>query len=261
MPRERVAMRKIREILRLVWACNQSRRDAAKSCGVGKSTVNDTINRAVAAGLSWPFEFDDESLEKLLYPPPIRPSLRKLTQPDWQSLHDELARNKNLTLMLLWQEYKEMEPSGYQYSQFCELYRQWRKKLDHSMRQEHRAGEKFFVDYSGQTVEILDSATGEVREAQMFVGVMGGSNQTYAVATWTQSLPDWIGSDIHPAAVIGRGILIDHGSGVVIGETAVVGDNVSILHEVTLGGTGKEGGDRHPKVESGVMIGAGAKIL
>ena len=203
MPRERVTMRKIREILRLVWACNQSRRDAAKSCGVGKSTVNDTINRAVAAGLSWPFEFDDESLEKLLYPPPIRPSLRKLTQPDWQSLHDELARNKNLTLMLLWQEYKEMEPSGYQYSQFCELYRQWRKKLDHSMRQEHRAGEKFFVDYSGQTVEIRDPATGEVREAQMFVGVMGGSNQTYAEATWTQSLPDWIGSHVRAFRFLG----------------------------------------------------------
>jgi len=196
MPRERVTMRKIREILRLVWCCNQSRRDTAKACGVGKTTVDDTINRATAAGLSWPIDLDDEALERLLYPPPLPPSSRKLKQPSWQALHDELAKHKHLTLMLLWQEYKEGEPGGYQYSQFCELYRQWRKKLDRSMRQEHRAGEKFFVDYSGQTVPIVDAVTGEVRDAQIFVGVMGSSNLTYAEATWTQSLADWTGSHV-----------------------------------------------------------------
>ncbi|QSV44413.1 IS21 family transposase [Geobacter benzoatilyticus] len=198
MPRERVTMRKIREILRLVWSCNQSRRDTSRTCGVGKSTVDDTINRAVAAGFSWPLpaDLDDEALELRLYPPVVNPASRKLPQPDWRALHDELVKHKKLTLMLLWQEYKEGEPSGYQYSQFCELYRQWRKKLDRSMRQEHRAGEKFFVDYSGQTVPVVDATTGEVRDAQMFVGVMGGSNQTYADATWTQSLADWTGSHV-----------------------------------------------------------------
>jgi hypothetical protein len=95
--------------------------------------------------------------------------------------------------MLLWQEYKEGEPSGYQYSQFCELYRQWRKKLDRSMRQEHRAGEKFFVDYSGQTVPVVDATTGEVRDARMFVGVMGGSNQTYA----EEDILKYFGSDFN----------------------------------------------------------------
>ncbi|WP_241426422.1 IS21 family transposase [Geobacter benzoatilyticus] len=191
-------MRKIREILRLVWSCNQSRRDTSRTCGVGKSTVDDTINRAVAAGFSWPLpaDLDDEALELRLYPPVVNPASRKLPQPDWRALHDELVKHKKLTLMLLWQEYKEGEPSGYQYSQFCELYRQWRKKLDRSMRQEHRAGEKFFVDYSGQTVPVVDATTGEVRDAQMFVGVMGGSNQTYADATWTQSLADWTGSHV-----------------------------------------------------------------
>lgn len=196
-------MRKIREILRLVWVCNQSRRDTAKTCGVGKTTVDDTINRATAAGLSWPISLDDEALEKLLYPLPLHPSRRKLKQPDWQALHDELAKHKNLTLMLLWQEYKEMEPDGYQYSQFCERYRSWRKKLDRSMRQEHRAGEKFFVDYSGQTLPIVNSSTGEVRAAQIFVGVMGGSNQTYAEATWTQSLADWTGSHVRAFSFLG----------------------------------------------------------
>jgi transposase len=203
MPRERVTMRKIREILRLAWGCNQSQRDTAKACGVGETTVNDTIARATAAGLFWPVELDDEALEKRLYPPPQPPSSRKLTQPDWQPLHDDLSRHKHLTLMLLWQEYKEGEPSGYQYSQFCELYRQWRKTLDRSMRQEHRAGDKFFVDYSGTTLDIVDASTGEIREAEIFVGVMGNSNLTYAEATWTQKLQDWIGSHVRAFAYLG----------------------------------------------------------
>jgi transposase len=169
--------------------------------------VDATINRATAAGLSWPLpvDFDDEALERRLYPPAVHPAVRKLSQPDWRALHDELAndKNKKLSLMLLWQEYKEGALYGYQYSQFCELYRQWRKKLDRSMRQEHRAGEKFFVDYSGQTVPIVDASTGEIRQAQMFVGVMGASNQTYAELTWTQSLPDWTGSHARAFAFLG----------------------------------------------------------
>jgi transposase len=205
MPRDRVTMRKTREILRLIWSCNQSQRDTARTCGVGKSTVNATIHRATAAGLSWPlpYDLDDEALEQRLYPSVVHSSSRKLSQPDWQVLHDELATKDKLSLMLLWQEYKEGAPTGYQYSQFCEIYRQWRKKLDLSMRQEHRAGEKFFVDYSGQTLPIVDASTGEIRQAQVFVGVMGGSNQTYVEATWTQSLPDWTGSHARAFAFLG----------------------------------------------------------
>jgi hypothetical protein len=165
-------MRKTREILRLVWFCNQSRRDTARTCGVGKSTVNDTIHRATAASLTWPLssDLDDEALENLLYPPLTKPASRKLPQPDWQALHDELTKHKKLTLMLLWQEYKEGAPAGYMYSQFCELYRFWRKKLDLSMRQEHRAGEKFFVDYSGQLVPIIDRETGEIHYGRVPAG-------------------------------------------------------------------------------------------
>ncbi|HCC53520.1 MAG TPA: IS21 family transposase [Desulfobulbaceae bacterium] len=205
MPRERVTMRKTREILRLVWSCNQSRRDTARTCGVGKSTVDDTVSRATASGLSWPlpFDLDDEGLEQRLYPHAANIVSRKLFQPDWQALHDELSKHKKLTLMLLWQEYKQGDHSGYQYSQFCERYRHWRKKLDLTMRQEHRAGEKFFVDYSGQTLPIVNASTGEIRDAQMFVGVMGCSNQTYAEATWTQSLVDWIGSHVRAFAFMG----------------------------------------------------------
>jgi len=205
MPRGRVTMRRIREILRLVWLCGRSRRDAARVCGVCKSTVDATISRASAAGLSWPLpsELDDDALEARLYPIIAATAQRQLSQPDWRFMYDELARHRHLTLMLLWQEYKEGNPSGYQYSQYCELYRQWRKKLDLSMRQEHRAGEKFFIDYSGQTVSIVNPTSGEVREAQLFVGVMGNSNQTYAELTWTQSLVDWIGSHVRAFAFLG----------------------------------------------------------
>lgn len=105
--------------------------------------------------------------------------------------------------MLLWQEYKEREPSGYQYSQLCDLFRFWRGKLDLSMRQEHRAGEKMFVDYCGQTLPIVDSTTGEIRDAQVFVAVMGASNYTYAETTWSQSLADWTGSHVRTFSYFG----------------------------------------------------------
>lgn len=205
MPQERVTMRKIRDILRLAWSCNQSRQTIATSCGIGKTTVTDTLYRASAAKLSWPlpFELDDEGLETLLYPIKPTSSLRKFIQPDWHALNSEFVAHKNLTLMLLWQEYKEGDPSGYQYSQFCELFRKWKKKLDLSMRQEHRAGEKLFVDYCGQTVPIVDASTGEIRDAQVFVAVMGASNYTYAEATRSQSLPDWTGSHVKAFSFFG----------------------------------------------------------
>lgn len=198
MPRERVPMRQIREILRLAWSCGQSRSAIAKCCGVGKTTVTDTLTRARAAKLSWPLPpaISDDSLEDLLYPSRHSPPVRHRLEPDWLSLHQELISDKDLTIMLLWQEYKEQEPSGYQYSQFCDLLRSWRRSLDLCMRQEHRPGEKLFVDYCGRTVPIADPATGEVRDAQVFVAVMGASNYTFAEATFTQGLSDWTGSHV-----------------------------------------------------------------
>jgi transposase len=103
-------------------------------------------------------------------------------------------KKKSVTLFLLWQEYREQSPQEYQYSWFCDHDRLWLGKRDWVMRQNHRAGEKLFVDYAGQTVPVVDSRTGEIREAQIFVAVLGASNYTYAEATWTQALPDWIGS-------------------------------------------------------------------
>jgi transposase len=115
------------------------------------------------------------------------------TVPDCASLHTELKR-KGVTLTLLWEEYLSEHPQGYRYSQFCELYRQWARKLKLSMRQIHKAGEKLFVDYAGQTLPIVNPHTGEISEAQIFVAVLGASSYTFAEATLSQNLPDWLGS-------------------------------------------------------------------
>lgn len=204
MPAERLTMRKIREVFRLKFDCGLSNRQIAKSCAMARSTVADYLLRLQQAGLSWPLpdDIDDNQLEQRLYPP--LPALAAEERPvvDWPYIHRQL-RHKSVTLMLLWQEYKQIYPEGYQYSQFCNLYRQWAGRIDPVMRQEHRAGEKMFVDYAGQTVDVYDLHPKQLREAQIFVAVLGASNYTYAEATWTQTLPDWIGSHNRSFAFFG----------------------------------------------------------
>lgn len=205
MPAERVPMRCVREILRLKHERGASDRAIARSTGMARSTVSDYLARAAAAGLSWPLPaaLTDAVLEALLFVKAGAPTgMRRKNEPDWSTLHRELRR-PGVTLMLLWQEYRQREPRGYGYSRFCELYGQWESRLSPIMRQVHPAGERLFVDYAGQTVEVIDGATGEVREAQIFVAVLGASNYTYAEATWTQTLPDWIGAHVRALAFIG----------------------------------------------------------
>ena len=194
MPRERLSMRTIKEVLRLRWEAGLSHRAIALSCRKGQTTVRDCLLRAKAAGLSWPLPegMDEEQLERLLYPPPPE-SARRRPLPQWPAIHQELRR-KGVTLGLLWQEYRAAHPEGYQYSQFCELYRRWKSALEPVLRQHYVAGERLFVDYAGRTMPVVDRRTGEVREAQIFVAVLGASNYTFVEATWTQGLPDWIGS-------------------------------------------------------------------
>lgn len=203
MAAKRLSMRKIREVLRL-RALGQSPGAIAQGLQVGENTVRRYVRRAEAAELGWPLppELGDEALEALLFtPPPAAGTARPV--PDWVEVQRELRR-RGVTLQLLWLEYKALHPdAGYQYTQFCEHYRRWRDRLDPVLRQEHRAGEKVFVDYAGQTVPVVDTATGELREAQIFVGVLGASNFTFAEATWTQSLPDWIGSHVRMFAYMG----------------------------------------------------------
>ena len=203
MPARRLSMRKIREVLRLKFECGLSDRKIAKSCNMARSSVAEYIRRAKAAGLVYPIseDIDDTALEKMLFPQ-CSPAPRNRPVPDWAYVHRQL-KHKGVTLGLLWQEYKEQHPDGYQYSWFCKEYGKWESRVDVVMRQHHRAGEKLFVDYAGQTVAVVDQSTGEEREAQIFVSVLGASNYTYAEATWTQSLPDWIGSHVRAFSFLG----------------------------------------------------------
>lgn len=196
-------MRRIKDVLRL-QAAGLSRRQVANSCGIARSTVVEYLKRAEAAGLSWPLptSVDDAELEKRLFPPAVTIPAEERAMPDWSLVHRELKR-QGVTLQLLWDEYKAGHPDGYQYSWFCEHYRAWQGKVDVVMRQDHRAGEKLFVDYAGQTVPVVERDTGEVIEAQIFVAVLGASNYTYAEATRTQQLPDWIGSHVRAFAFFG----------------------------------------------------------
>jgi transposase len=128
---------------------------------------------------------------------------RRHAEPDWALIHRELKR-KHVTLSILWDEYIACNPEGYRYSRFCELYRVWEGKLSVTMRQTHAGGDKLFVDYAGDTVPVIvDRLTGETRPAQIFVAVLGASNFTYAEATWTQGLSDWIGAHTRAFAAIG----------------------------------------------------------
>ncbi len=197
MPAERISMRKIREILRLKWVCELSHRQVSRSCGLAHGTVGDYLLRAAAAGLTWDKVegMDDGELERRLYPPAVPAGAAAGSLPDWAVVSREMRR-KGVTLALLWQEYKERVPEGLQYSRFCDVYREWKGQLAVTMRQEHRAGERMFVDYAGPTVDVVDPATGEVRLASIFVAVLGASSYAYAEATWGQGLADWVGSHV-----------------------------------------------------------------
>lgn len=189
-------MRNIVEVLRLHQEGGRSHREIARVVSISPTTVGEILRRAKQCGLTYPLPagMSEMDLEAKLYPP-AAPSSQIRPEPDWPAVHRELRR-KGVTLELLWQEHKAEHPDGYRYSGFCAHYRQWVGRLPLSMRQTHAPGEKLFVDYAGPTVPIVDPMTGEIRQAALFVAVLGASNYTYCEATWTQSLPDWIGSHV-----------------------------------------------------------------
>jgi transposase len=204
MPTERVPMRKIHEILRLKFACGLSKRQIAASTGVGVTTVSDYLRRARRAGVSWPLPvgMSDDLLEARLFVPPSPLPAEPRPVPDWACVHRELRR-PDVTLTLLWEEYRAQAPEGYGYSWFCDLYREWAGRLKPTMRQPHVAGDKLFVDFAGRTVDIVAGPTGAVRRAAIFVAVLGASSYTYAEAVWTQALPDWIGAHARTFTYLG----------------------------------------------------------
>jgi len=197
-------MRKIREVLRLTHGLGLSVRQVSEATGVGKTAVSEYVARAKVIGIRWPIpaELSDADLERRLFVPPGFHDGPTKPVPDWAKVHEELKR-RGVTLMLLWEEHRGECADGHGYSQFCELYSQWRKRLSPIMRQTHLAGDKLFVDWAGDTLPIIDPMTGEVHEAHLFVAALGASSYTYAEARWTETLPDWIGAHVNALDFLG----------------------------------------------------------
>ena len=196
MSNKRTTMRKLREILRLRLQVGLSIRAISRSTKLSVGGVQKLLSRAEALSLTWPLPaaLDDARLAALFYPGADADAGARREVPDWAAVHEELKR-PHVTKQLVWEDYTQQYPNRcYGYSQFCERYRRWLGQQQRTMRQSHPAGEKCFVDYGGSTVPIVDGATGEVRPAQLFVAVLGASDYTFAEATWTQTLPDWLGS-------------------------------------------------------------------
>ncbi len=203
MGAERLPMRRIREVLCLKHEKGLSQRAIAAACAIGAGTVAEYLARAARAGLSWPLpaELDDGALEARLFPS-AEPHRERVT-PDLVRIHEELRR-PGVTLHLLWEEYRQAHrDAGYGYSQYCEIYRRWERRLRPSMRQVHRAGEKTFIDFSGQRPQLVDAKTGELIPVELFVAALGASCYTYAEATPSQQLPHFAGAHMRMAEYFG----------------------------------------------------------
>jgi transposase len=191
-------MRKIKDILRLRHEAGLAYRGIANALNIGYGTVVDYLNRAEHAGLGWPIPetLHERDLGRLLFPTQAATGQRRFAEPDFPEVCQELKR-KGVTKLLLWQEYRQQHPDdGYSYAQFCHRYRVWLGCQQRSMRQVHRAGEKLFVDYCGPTLPIVNPDTGEYRQAQIFVAVLGASNYTFACASWSQKQADWLNAHV-----------------------------------------------------------------
>ncbi len=198
MPTKRLSMRRIQRLMTLHFGAGAPTRAIARELGISHSTVREYLARIAAAGITWPLpaEVTDEELERRLFVNGgVRAGARHYVEPDWAAVTRELKR-PGVTLMILWEEYRAVHPDGYAYSRYCQLFREFERRLSPSMRQHHVAGDKAFVDFSGKKIPITDPTTGVVREAEIFVAVLGASNLTYAEATWTQGLPGWIGAHV-----------------------------------------------------------------
>jgi transposase len=201
LPARRKSTRKIKEVLRLRNDLKLEQRQIARSCSLSVSTVHEYLKRAAAANIGWPLPdgWDDARLAAALFPPPDvppRPTTRK-PPPDFAAVHEQLQRHRHVTLQLVWEEYRDANQDGYGYSRFCELYQRWRQKLDVVLRQEHKAGEKAFVDWAGATMPIYDRDTGNVWQASLFIAALGASSYTWAEVTRDQQMESWLLAHIH----------------------------------------------------------------
>ena len=195
-------MRKIKEVMRLRFELKLGYQQIGRSCAIAVSTVHKYLKRAEAAGLSWPLPdgWDETRVEATVFPrihPTVAEKNPVRTVLDCAAIHEQLRGNKYVTLQLLWEEYRQANPDGYRYSRFCELYQRWRSKLDVVLRQEHKAGEKMFVDWAGATIPIYDRHTGQAWQAPLFVAALGASSYTWAEATRDQQMESWLRAHVH----------------------------------------------------------------
>ncbi len=204
MPTERLTMRRIRDVLRLKFGQGLGERVIASSLGLGKGSVGSYVRRAQRAGLSWPLPegLDDDSLELLLFPASSASPDPDRPIPDWAMIDRELRR-PGVTRMLLWEEYRAAHPGGFAYTWFCTRYEAWKGRVRPTMRQAHVGGEKVFVDFAGDMIDVIDPVTGEARAMKLFVAAMGASNHTYAEAVASEGLEDWIGAHVRMFAFLG----------------------------------------------------------
>lgn len=192
-------MRKIKEILRLHFEQKLGQRQIARSVSVSQSTVHEYLARMKAANLKWPLDesWDERRLEQTLLAPGQTPAkIPQRAQPDFSRIREEKQKHRELTVELLWEEYRDQHPDGYCYSRFCKLYRKWKKKQDVVLRQEHRPGEKLFLDWAGATIAILRS-DGATVQAPVFVAALGASSYTYAEAVADQQMASWLKVQMH----------------------------------------------------------------
>lgn len=196
MATKRLTMRKAREILRMKWHLRWPHRRVAKALRISVGAVGETVGRAKRGGLTWAEAeaLTEEALEQRLYGLELEADERaRRPLPNYGEVHAERMR-PHVTLALLHEEYVAAHPDGYGYTQFCAYYRRWLAKQQFTMKQEHRAGDKLFVDYSGKKPHYVDVATGERVECELFVATLGASNHTYAEATHTQRVHDFLAS-------------------------------------------------------------------
>jgi transposase len=197
-----MSMRKLKDVLRFRFELGLSHRQIARSCSIGLGTVHEYLQRAEAAGVKWPLPegWDEQKVEAALFaasPANVPPKTKEeggKALPDFAKMHEQRQKHRHLTLQLLWDEYKQANPDGLGYSWFCELYQQWRGKLDVVLRQEYQAGEKLFVDWAGQTIPIFDREGGATQKGHLFVAVLGASSYTYAEVTADEQMNNWLGA-------------------------------------------------------------------
>src|SRR5271170_1412525 len=195
-------MRKLREVLRLGYELKLGYQQIGRSCAIGVGTVHKYLKRAEAAGVTWPLpeDWDEARVDAAVFPrrePSIAEHDPARTPMDFAAIHEQLRSNKYVTLQLLWEEYRQVNPDAYRYSRFCELYQRWRSKLDVVLRHEHKAGEKMFVDWAGATIPVYDRHTGEAWQAPLFVATLGASSYTWSEATRDQQMEAWLKAHVH----------------------------------------------------------------